>query len=180
MTGDPEELAERRDAEKLDLLRKRLLSSVKKLRQSQLTMLQAEIIDRLIDGKRTATELAHEIFQANPGDEGFQANYAKIRRDLKELEIRGYASTNLFGRDKHYRLTRNGVAMLSSILPEMGETRLVGIWDLGIFVATASAAVLLISARHSNQPTLYALFAVFFALLGISISAFARILRKVI
>ena len=61
---------------------------MRKLRQIKLTLLQAEMIDRLIDGRRTATELVLEIFASRPGDEGFEAYYSRMRRDLRDLEKR--------------------------------------------------------------------------------------------
>ena len=70
---------------KVEATRARVVSSIRKLRQTRLTMLQAEIINRLIDGRRTATELAFEIFNTRPGNPGFEGYYSKIRRDLRNL-----------------------------------------------------------------------------------------------
>lgn len=156
------------------------MSSLKRLRQSQLTMLQAEIIHRLIESRKTTTELASEIYGVEPEDDQFQRRYARLRRSLKDLEIKGYATTNLLGREKHYRLTRNGIAMLLDALPEMGKSRLVGRWNWGVFIATICSAILLLSLRQSTEPMLFVLFATFFILLGMSLSALGRILRKVI
>jgi len=168
------------NSERVDRLIERVMSSVKRLRESQLTMLQAEIIDRLMESRKTTTELVSEIYAVEPGDDQFQKRYARMRRSLKDLEIKGYATTNLLGREKHYRLTRNGVAMLLDALPEMGRSRLVGGWDWGIFIATICSAILLLSLRQSTEPMLFVLFAAFFSLLGMSLSALGRILRKVI
>jgi hypothetical protein len=127
--------------EKLDLARKRVLTSVRKLRQIKLSLLQAEVIDRLIDGRRTATELVLEIFASRPRDEDFEAYYSRVRRDLRDLERRGYASTGLFGRDRPYRITPYGAAVLLSIVPDIGRVKLVRKREMLSFSATALAGV---------------------------------------
>jgi hypothetical protein len=165
--------------EKLDLARKRVLTSVRKLRQIKLSLLQAEVIDRLIDGRRTATELVLEIFASRPGDEGFEAYYSRVRRDLRDLERRGYASTGLFGRDRPYHITPYGVAVLLSIIPDIGQVKLVRKREMLSFSATALAGVILWSSRAVADPVYTIVLGVFFTLLGITITAFARILRRV-
>ena len=161
------------------LLRERVLSSVRKLRHIELTMLQIEIIDQLMDGRRTATELVDQIFQTKPGNPDFQARYAAIRREIKNLESRGYVSTTLFGRDRPYRLTGHATAVLSSILPEQRKPRILGKWDLAALVTTAATAILLLTSRHCEEQVVFLLFALFFVFLGVSISSFAHTLRKV-
>lgn len=170
-----------RDAkyEKLDLARRRVLSSARKLREIKLTMLQAEMIDRLIDGRRTATELVWEIFVSRPGDEGFEAYYSKVRRDLRDLERRGYASTGLFGRDKPYRLTSHGIAVILSVVPDIGEVRLIQRKELASFSVTASAGIILWIVRGATDPAYTIVLGTFFTSLGVSLTAFARVLRRV-
>jgi DNA-binding PadR family transcriptional regulator len=166
--------------ERLDLARRRVLSSVRKLRQIRLTLLQAEIIDRLIDGRRTGTELVLEIFATRPGDEGFEAYYSRVRRDLRDMEKRGYASTSLFGRDKPYHITPHGLAALLSIIPDIGETRLIRRREVVSFSATALAGAALWISRAMPDPGYTIVLASFFTLLGISVTAFAGILRRVV
>ncbi len=163
----------------LFLLRERVLSSVKKLRHIDLDMLQVEIIDRLIEGRRTATELVIEIYEIEAKNSEYQARYAAVRRGLKGLERRGYTSTNLFGRDRPYRLTRYGVATLCSILPETKKAKILEKWEIAILGSTAIAAAILLLVRHSQGFILFPTFAVFFTLLGLSIPTFAGVLRKV-
>jgi len=172
--GDP-----RDTGDELGILRERILSSVRKLRHMDLTMLQVEIADRLMDGRRTATELVEQIFETRSGDPEFQARYAAIRREIKTLENRGYVSTTLFGRDRPYKLTPHGIALLTSILPEDQKPRILGRWDLAAFIATTlTGASLLLFRRQEGWPV-FVLFALFFLLLGASLSSFARTLRKV-
>jgi hypothetical protein len=165
--------------ERLDLARRKVLSSLRKLRQIRLTLLQAEIIDRLIDGRRTSTELVLEIFASRPGDEGFEAYYSRVRRDLRDLEIRGYASTSLFGRDKPYHITPHGVAVLLSIIPDIGEARLITRRELVIFSIAALSGVVLWFSRSAQDPVFTVILGCFFTLLGISMTLFTGILRRV-
>lgn len=144
-----------------------------------LTMLQTEIVDRLMDGRRTPTELVEQIFDTWRGDPDFEARYAAVRREIKSLENRGYVSTTLFGRDKPYKLTPHGIALLTSILPQDEKPRILGRWDLASFTSTALAGVALLLSRQYDGLPVFLLFALFFVLLGISLSSFVRILRKV-
>jgi len=176
MPGRKEEDAE----DKLIFLRDRLLSSVKKLRHTDLNMLQLEIIDRLINGRRTATELVMEIFEVGRGDADFQARYAAVRRELKDLETKGYISTRLFGRDKPYRLTRHGVAALCSIVPGTKRARILEAWRIVLFALTGVVGGILLIVRGRPPWLIFTAFGGFFFLLGLSVSAFVGILRKVI
>lgn len=77
--------------------------------------LQVEIVRCLIRGRRTGAELAAEIY-GSANTESYATDYARIRRDLRRLETRGYvAAATLFGRERPYRLTRHGVSKLASI-----------------------------------------------------------------
>ncbi len=152
---------------------------MRKMRQIKLTLLQAEIIDRLIDGRRNATELVLEIFASRPGDEGFEAYYSRMRRDLRDLERRGYASTGLFGRDKPYRVTPHGVAVLLTMIPDMGEAKLIRPKQIAIFSSTTLAGIILWLSRGASDPVYTMVLGTFFTLLGVSITSFAGILRRV-
>jgi DNA-binding PadR family transcriptional regulator len=173
LKGDDEE------KDGLSILRQRVLTSVRKLRSIDLNMLQIEIIDRLMDGRRTATELVVEIHEIERSQKEYEARYVAIRRELKDLERRGYVSTEMLGRDKPYRLTRHGIAVLSSILPEAERPRILYRSETALLAATVVAGAALLFLGKSGEIVAYAAFAVFFALVGASASAFVRILRRV-
>ena len=167
------------DDDSLSRVRTGILSSVRKLRRIDLDILQIEIISHLMEGKRTATELVMEIYMIEPGQPDYQARYATVRRSLKDLEARGYASTNLLGRDKPYRLTRHGIAVICSIVPGDEGARVAGRADLAILGLTGVAAILMVLLRNSAEIIVFASFATFFTLLGLSLRTFGRILRRV-
>lgn len=97
---------------RIDEVGQRLLADIGKLRRLEVSILEAEILRRLTDGRKTAFELIDAIYGLRRGDKGFNSARLKVRRALRSLERRGFVSTNLFGREKPYRLTRYGVAVL--------------------------------------------------------------------
>lgn len=162
-------------------LRKEVLGSVKKFRHIDLDMLQVEIISRLLEGRRTATELVIEIYEIEPGQPEYPARYASVRRSLKDLENRGYASTNLLGRDKPYRLSNYGIAILCSIIPENDELpRIVGKKEFALLGLTGMTAIMLILLRNSGEIVVFTSFAAFFTLFGLSLRTFLVIMGRVI
>ena len=98
---------------------------------------------------------------------------------MRDLERRGYASTSLFGRDKPYHITPHGVAVLLSIIPDIGEARLITRRELTVFSATALAGIILWLSRSAQDPIYTIILGCFFTLLGISITLFTGILRRV-
>lgn len=167
------------DDDALSRLRSGVLGSVRKLRRIDLDMMQAEIVGHLLEGRRTATELVLEIYQVEPGQPDYQARYAALRRSLKDLESRGLVATNLLGRDKPYRLTRHGIAVLCSIVPGEDRPRIVRKGELLLLASTGLAAIAMVLLRHSHEVIVYASFATFFTLFGLSMRTFAGILRRV-
>ena len=66
-----------------------ILRSVGSLRHLELSMLEVEILSRLMEGRRTRNELVEEIFDVRKGGPDYVASYTKVRRGLEDLEGRG-------------------------------------------------------------------------------------------
>jgi len=171
--------------EKIRRLHERTTSCVRRLRAMDFTMLEAEIMDRLMDGRRTAVELVVEIYGLSRGDASYAASCNRVRRALRSLENRGFVSTNLFGRDKPYRLTRHGVAVLASISPLMREPKVLPVWCGLVFASTILAGLAMFAASNGLLGNLsgwgiYSLVAVFFALFGFSLAVLILLGRRVL
>jgi len=169
---------------RIDEVGQRLLADIGKLRRLEVSILEAEILRRLTDGRKTAFELIDAIYGLRRGDKGFNSARLKVRRALRGLERRGFVSTNLFGREKPYRLTRYGVAVLSSILPEMDRPGIITLREIAVLVATTICGLALfgyVSLPESPgwEPALL-LYAAFFTLFGISLTYCIRIIRRVV
>jgi len=171
-----------------DELRDKLLSAKRKLLPStndlsilDASLVQIEILMRLIEGRRTAVELTEEIYAVSPDSPSFEMYYARVRRASKDLESRGFVSTRLFGRDKPYRLTEHGVLQIASLGKGLEKRpMLVGYRDIAAFGIVAGLSILNILRIMPNEgrlgPTVSA---VFFIVLGISLTRLWAIIRKV-
>jgi len=82
-------------ADKLMLTRRRLLPSVNDLKSLGLSLIQIEILIRLIEGRRTAVELASEIYGVRPDDPSFEMYYTRVRRASRELQSRARLNTSV-------------------------------------------------------------------------------------
>ena len=165
-------------------LREKLLSDVKKLRTLKISIIEAEVLHTLLGGKRTCAELVDHIYGLKRGDPGFNASRVRVGRALRRLEKRGYISTRVFGRDKPYGFTSYGVAVLTSVIPEMGTPRLIGVFDLLIFAVTGICGVLVFVYMKGIffEPVWeisLLIFALFFTLVGFSLALLMINVRKV-
>jgi len=147
-------------------------------------MLDAEILDRLIDGKRTIAELVNEIYGLRRGNEGYESHCKRVRRATQSLERKGLVSTQIFGRDKPYRLTRHGVAVLASISKDVGEPRIIGRGELSVVLFALIVGSLMFAATRQGiggvpGAFLSFIFALFFTLLGFSLGVLLRVVRRV-
>jgi hypothetical protein len=118
-----------------------VLASIKKFKHVELSLLEAEILARLIDGRRSSGELVLEIFGTARGSSGYVADYYKIRRAVKSLERRGYVSSPLLGKEKPLRLTNHGVASLVRIGPEAHPPRVFPVPDLALYASSILLAL---------------------------------------
>jgi hypothetical protein len=171
------------ESEKIERIQQHVSSSVRRFHRLNLSMLEAEVMDRLMDGRRTAAELVEEIYELPKNNQGFEAAYRRIHRTLHALEGRGLVSTNLLGREKPYRLTPHGIAVLSSILPGMGEVRKVRSTEVGAYVVTAiwGAFTLVYSQGLILQvdvDVLFALVATLFTMIGFSLALLIFMVRR--
>jgi hypothetical protein len=154
------------------------------LRHLDLAPLEAEILNHLIEGRKTAVELVDGIFAQRRGDPGYHASYLKLLRSLRRLERSGLASTRLLGRDKPYRVTRHGIAVLASIAPDTDPPRILGPHEATALLLTMVCGITLwICVRGSpvglGSGLVLSVYALFFSLLGYSISLLVRMVRSV-
>jgi len=130
------------DADAAKVLKDDVLRRVRRIGEAELRPpLEAEIVIRLMDGRRTAPELTGEIFGNH---EEYRTEYARIRRELKRLESKGVvAATTLFGRKRPYRITRYGVARLMQVNGTKEES-FVNPTDAFLYIATIAVLALVL------------------------------------
>ncbi len=123
-----------------DDLNARLKKSVRALGELEARNdLEIAIVQALLDGPRTVAELSRTILGPEP--RGHQANYMKVKRSVEALESKGYLSTRILGKPKPYRLTPYAREKLGSLASgELPTTRLVIVWDLGLYATTVFLA----------------------------------------
>lgn len=164
--------------------RRRVVVDARSLRKLQLSVLETEILDGLINGRKNAVELVEHIYGMKWDDPGHNAVYLKVCRGLRALERRGLVSTRLFGRDKPYRITPHGLGVLANIFPDADVPKVVSFPELAVILATTvSGLITLLDARGivdiSNWvPSLF-IFGLFCSLFGYSVSVLTRVLRRV-
>lgn len=167
--------------DKLVSAKRKLLPSTNDLSVLDVSLVQIEILMRLIEGRRTAVELVGEIYDVYPDNPSFEMYYARVRRASKDLESKGFLSTRLFGRDKPYRLTEHGVLQITALGPGLEKRpMLVGYRDIvafGIVVGLSVINMLGIMPEEGGLGPIVS--AVFFMVLGISLTRLWRIIRKV-
>jgi len=171
--------------ERITGLQKGIKNGLHKLRGLDVAdQLGIEILSQLVGQKKTMAEIVEGIWGLRSSDPGFSSCYTKVRRATRNLESKGLVSTRLFGRDKPYRLTDLAMINLARIGGEAKQIPALPRVDLATYLATAvlSIPIILLGAdwfRMSN-PSIIAVFAAFFFLLGVSFSRFIQALRRVL
>ena len=79
------------------------------------SVLEAEILTCLVEGRRTVGELADQIYHAKRTDQSYHTYYMKIRRAVSELQKKGYIATNFLGKEKPYRLTPYAISVMLDV-----------------------------------------------------------------
>jgi hypothetical protein len=77
--------------------------------------LAVEVLAQLVDGKKTVAEIVETVYGLRNSDQGYLPIYARVWRQVRQLESRGLVSTRVFGRDKPYRLTQLAIINLAKI-----------------------------------------------------------------
>ncbi len=164
-------------------LGERLRRALQQLRSLDLaTPLQTEIVEKLLEGRRSLPELVELIYQESSGSPEYKAYYMRVRRAADHLQARGLVSTKLFGKNKPYRLTRYGVEMLTPIAGEKIRYRLLPRKDAALYSATI--AVILVTIAITQAQVLEPFTVLFLGwtscvLIGVSFCRFAEMVRKV-
>jgi len=171
--------------ERIKRIRDRTLASIRKLRSVELSLLEAEVLDSLVDGRKTAVELVEGIYGLGKKDAGFDSSCVKVRRVLRRLERRGLASTRMFGRDRPYRVTRYGIAVLASIAPDMDPPKILHLGEATMLILTAIFGIAMLvysKGALGNTDRAYAVpvLASFFTMFGCSLSVMVHVLRRVV
>jgi len=164
--------------------RKKVFRAIEDLKQLGISdLLQAEIIGRLITGRRTVAELVEEIYCLRKNDKDFMSTYSRTRRSIRELESRGFVTTRLLGKDKPYRLTQYAITRLADFETPAGKAYLMPRRDILIHIATATLACLcllvVLDYLSVEGWPLASIYSVFFVLVGISITRLSETIAKV-
>lgn len=167
----------------LSHLRSRLRRSMKELARSEFSLLQIEIVEELLSGRRTVAELVEAIYSISRGHEGFATHYSRVRREIRQLESKGFVvPRKLFGRDKPYALTQLAVAKLTRIEGvEPGQSqhvvpRMDYLVYLGAILLWIVASTVLGASGHVSTIVV----AAFFFTSGIAFCRFLQTVRRVI
>jgi len=175
----------RENADGIEDLRIKVKEGVSKLRGLEVgNELSVEILSRLAEGRRTASELVEEIYQVRSSDEGFYSSYARVRREIRRLESKGLVSTNVLGRNRPYRLTDLAVINLARIGGESKQMPVLPPIDILIYLATAASLIPLLFGSMGrfidpSEMVTLGLFGLFCLLLGASLTRFFQTLRRV-
>jgi hypothetical protein len=130
-----------------------LRRTLRQLRSLEIaTPLQMEVIEKLVEGRRNLPELVELIYHESTGDAGYKPHYMKVKRAAEHLKSRGLVSTNLFGKNKPYRLTRYAVEMLTPIAGEPVRYRLFPAKDALSYLSTI--LFLIITVFISRNPVI--------------------------
>jgi len=118
-------------------------SAIRHLREMELdSTLQAEVLEKLLDGKKTTEELVALIYKVPRESQAYQACYMRVRRAAKRLEEKGLTSRPLFGRDKPHKLTRLALERLLAINGHRGDVRIVPMMDRALYLVLLVVFVL--------------------------------------
>ena len=155
--------------------------ATRRMRSLDLLPLQPEILQNLMDGERTLSELVMSIFGVKRGDEGFDTYYGKLRRAISGLENSGYVSRRgIFGREKPYHITLYGVAKIAAISPSMPKPRILTKIDVLVYIATLIAGLVSVVVSGTGRGAWVVSLCVFFFLAGVAVTRSGYLLRKVI
>ena len=165
--------------------RRTLIESAKKMAQAEVeSVVQSEVLTKLIDGNRTLAELVEEIYGIDRENPEYQRYYARVRRAVKNLSSKGLVSEGILRKDTPYRLTRYGAAKLTRIGQPAGEYDLVSRTDIAMFSASIFLLFLIAISRTGlvaiGPDSLKVIFTVFFVLGGASMLRLLQIIRNVV
>ena len=174
----------RADSENIEDLKQRVREGVSKLKGLEIgDSLAIEILSKLVDGKRTASEIVEEIYGISSSEEGFQSTYGKVRREIRRLESKGLVSRKLFGNEKPYGLTDLAVINLARIGGGGKQIPLIPRIDIALYSGTAISIcpVAIIAMGWLMAPELLSIgvFGLFCVLFGVSLCRFLQAIRRV-
>jgi hypothetical protein len=131
--------------------------------------LEDDILRQLTKGRRTVSELTEIIYGVDRQNVEYYAYYMKITRAMKALQRRGYVVSNIFGRDKPYRLTPYAAVKMIDV--ELLGKGLISPLDALTYIVTAALGLLnIVMAGQSwlTTPLTIALYTVFIFFAGYS------------
>jgi len=172
-------------AEDLQRIESRLRSSARSLDKLGLaSVIEANIIADLLDGRKTVAELVERLYQVARDNPHYSAYYDKVRRAAGSLESKGYVARRLLGRDKPYKLTRLGWERILAASLDAEPPRTISGLDTVLYLATlALGGLCWLLAGHTNlspgTESYLALFSAFLIAVGMSIVRFLEIVRGI-
>lgn len=163
-------------------IRESLLSTISSMRLQDLSVLEVEVLARLVGVRRTTAELVEEIYGTATDDEGYRADYYRVRRATRSLEEKGFVSAPLFGRGKPFHLTRYAVSVLTGIVVDgdAKRERVLGWKDVFLLGLTLVFASLSVVYAQSTLSWTLSLPGLMLFLSGISVCRLSMVVRSVI
>jgi hypothetical protein len=127
------------------------------------------------------------LYSLRPGDDGYNTQYTRLRREVGDLEARGFVSRRLLGRDRPYRLTQLAVAKLTKIVTVRKDwgTSIMPKVDVILNVSTLVflMATVSVSEDFIQLPEVFPfilLYSLALVFTGMSLARFAQMMMKVI
>jgi hypothetical protein len=130
--------------------------------------IQARILQELVSGQKTVSELTGIIYGLGRGEKGFPSSYMRVRRAAKRLESKGFISAPLIGRDKPYHLTRIGSEAVAGVLTSRPHAERRSVRAIIIAMTLVVGAINFLVKSLSPELSAHVSTA-FFILLGMSI-----------
>ncbi len=121
-------------------LESRMNRSTRQLMRAQLSsMCQVSIVKELLSGERTLAELVQGVYGLTSTDEGYLTCYTRVRREVGDLESKGFVSRRMLGKNRPYRLTQLAVAKLTKMatVHSSWTSRLIPPADVILYTVTA-------------------------------------------
>ena len=171
--------------ESLSRVQREIARAIDDLAEANLSnAVQVRLVQELLQGRRTTTELVKMLYGLGRGDPGFSTHYYRIGLELRELESRGIVWRRPFGKDRPYALTQVGLARLTAIKGARRklETKAVTKLDFAAYLAMVLMGAIGSWMRNSSigEDYLPVIVTLFFVATGFALSRFVESIRRVV
>jgi hypothetical protein len=171
-------------SDNIENLRDRVKDGITKLKGLEIgDEFAVEILAQLVEGKKTVAEIVEAVYGLRNSDEGYLPIYAKVWRQIRQLESKGLVSTRILGRNKPYRLTQLAIINLAKIGGEEQQVPVIPRVDLVPYVGTlVIAGIAILQARdilQFTETTTMGLLLLFGLFAGVSLCRSIETIRRV-